>query len=74
MSLATTTTPWAGSLSSYIVPDVTIELVGLLQMRHHLRRVTRSPDAKQRVPAENPACQIEIGNSDNGIGMQVSQK
>jgi len=58
----------------YIAPDVNIELVGLLQMRHHLRRASRSPDAKRRVPAENPACQIEIGNSDNGIGAVRSAK
>jgi hypothetical protein len=43
-------------------------------MRHHLRRASRSPDAKRRVPAENPACQIEIGNSDNGIGAVRSAK
>src|SRR6266849_6397993 len=58
----------------YVAPDVDIELVGLLQMRHHLRCSCRRPDAERCAPAKNPARQTEIRKSANVNGMQVSQK
>ena len=63
-----------GKLLIDIAPDVDIELVSLLQVRHHLGRARRSPDPERRAPAQDPASQIKVRNSDNVIGMQVSQK
>src|SRR6266849_809607 len=63
-----------GKLFINVATDVDIELVGLLQMRHHLRCSRRPPDTPRCATAKNPAGQIEIRNSDNVVGMQVSQK
>src|SRR6185437_2249429 len=57
-----------------ITSHMDIELVGLLQVRHHVRCARRSPDAERRAPAQDPAGQIKVRNSDNVIGVQVSQK
>ena len=63
-----------GKFLIYVAPDMDIELVSLLQMRHHVGRARRSPDPERCVSPHDPACQIQIGNSDDVIGMQVGQK
>src|SRR5205807_8955016 len=62
-----------GEMLVHIAPDVNVEREGLLQIFHHGARSERSPDLEwpAALLARSPGAEIEVGNVDDMIRMQV---
>ena len=65
---------FGGKLFVHIAPHVDIERECFLQVRQHGLGALRSPDLQWLIAAVRPGCQVEFWQSDDVIGMEMSQE
>jgi hypothetical protein len=69
-SLATTTAPLGGPFLIHIAPHVDIELVGLLDVRHHFLGSLGPPTLEAGRSVLDPTSQPQVRDSDHVIGIR----